>query len=375
MPLSLPILPITDLATHNREKELVAATQGRAFWIFDDLPMLHQAMDAGGFKAISDTKLFKPKEAYRMPGGGGFQLPATATIGKNPAGGVVVYYSLKAKPTTDMVLEFFDSNGKSIRKFTGRVPRPNAGSSATPTPGPAGEGEGPGAAAAQVSTEAGLNRFVWDLRYADAVRFPGMILWAGETRGPKVAPGNYQVKLTVDGSTMAETFEVKGDPRLTTTAADYAKQLDLSLKIRDKLNETHNAIMQIRDVKKQVDDLVKRVGSQSRPIADAGAALNKKLTEVEEALYQTKNQSSQDPLNFPIRLNNKLAALLGVVSDGESAPNEQSLAVYDELVAEINAQLSRLAQIMKTDVPAFNQMVRDANIPAIVVKPGEPPRP
>jgi photosystem II stability/assembly factor-like uncharacterized protein len=368
MQLNLPVVPVTDLAIHKREKELVAATQGRAFWIFDDLPMLHQVMDAGGFKAISDTKLFKPKEAYRMPGGGGFQLPATATIGKNPAGGVVVYYSLKAKPTTDVVLEFFDSNGKSIRKFTGRVSRPNSGGSATPAP-PPGEGEGPGAAAAQVSTEAGLNRFVWDLRYADAIRFPGMILWSGETRGPKVVPGNYQVKLTVDGSTMAETFEVKADPRLTTTAADYAKQLDLSLKIRDKLNETHNAIIQIRDVKKQVDDLVKRVGGQSKPIADAGAALNKKLTEVEEALYQTKNQSSQDPLNFPIRLNNKLAALGGVVSQSETPPNEQSYAVYEELVAEINGQLSKLVQIMKTDVPAFNQMVRDANIPAVVVKP------
>jgi len=100
------------------------------------------------------------------------------------------------------------------------------------------------------------------------------------------------------------------------------------------------------------------------------------MTEVEEALYQTKNQSSQDPLNFPIRLNNKLAALGGVVSQSEAAPNEQSFAVYDELVAQINAQLSKLTQIMKTDVPAFNQMVRDANIPAVVVKPaGETPRP
>jgi len=214
------------------------------------------------------------------------------------------------------------------------------------------------------------------MRHAEAVRFPGMILWAGETRGPKVVPGTYQVKLTVDGSTMTETFEVKADPRLTTTAVEYAKQLDLSLKIRDKLNETHNAIISIRDVKKQVDDLVKRVGGQSKPIADAGTALTKKLTEVEEALYQTKNQSSQDPLNFPIRLNNKLAALGGVVSQSEMPPNEQSYAVYEELVAEINAQLSKLAQIMKTDVPAFNQLVRDQNIPAIVVKPaGEIPRP
>jgi photosystem II stability/assembly factor-like uncharacterized protein len=373
MQFNLPVTPITDLAIHKREKELVAATQGRSFWIFDDLPLLHQAMDAGGFRIVNDSHLFKPKETYRMPGAGGFQLPPTATVGQNPANGVVVYYSLKSKPTTDVVIEFLDSNGKSIRKFTGRLPRPGAGGA-----GPAGQAQASGGddegffgAPARVATDAGLNRFVWDLRYAEAVRFPGMILWAGETRGPRVVPGNYQVKLTVDGSTMTETFEVKPDPRLTTTAAEYAKQLDLSLKIRDKLSETHNAIIQIRDMKKQVDDLAKRVAGQpnAKTIADAGAALNKKLTEVEEALYQTRNQSSQDPLNFPIRLNNKLAALGGVVSRSETPPNEQSFAVYDELVAQINAQLQKLAQIMKTDVPAFNQMVRDQNIPAIVVKP------
>jgi hypothetical protein len=329
-------------------------------------------MDAGGFKAISDTKLFKPKEAYRMPGAGGFPIPPTATFGANPASGVVVFYSLKAKPTTDVVLEFLDSSGKSIRKFTGRLPRAGAVGAPSATPAPGGEGEGfGGGGAAPVPMDAGLNRFVWDMRYADSVRFPGMILWSGETRGPKIVPGTYQVKLTVDGSTMTETFEVRADPRLTATPSDYAKQLDLALKIRDKLNETHNAIIQIRDVKKQIDDLVKRLAGQpgAKPIADAGSTLIKKMTEVEEALYQTKNQSSQDPLNFPIRLNNKLAALGGVVSQSEGAPNDQSYAVFDELVVEINAQLANLAQIMKTDVPAFNQLVRDHNIPAIVVKP------
>ncbi len=279
-----------------------------------------------------------------------------------------------------MVLEFLDSSGKSIRKYTARAPRPQP----SPPPGaaqvllpteqpPESSGEESaffgGGAPVRVTTDVGLNRFVWDLRYPDAVRFPGVILWAGETRGPRVVPGSYQVKLTVDGQTMAETFAVKSDPRLATTATDYSKQLDLALKIRDKLTETHNAILQIRDVKRQVDDLVKRVGPQSKPIADAGTALNKKLTEVEEALYQTKNQSSQDPLNFPIRLNNKLAALLGVVSRSETPPNEQSFAVYDELSAQINGQLQKLSQIMKTDVPAFNQLVKDQNIPAIVVKP------
>src|SRR5256886_16789427 len=124
MQFNLPVVPISDLAFHKREKELVAATQGRAFWIFDDLPALHQLMDAGGFKAASDVHLFKPKDAYRMPGGGGFILPATATIGKNPPNGVIVYYSLKSRPTSDAVLEFLDSNGKSIRKYTARAPSP-----------------------------------------------------------------------------------------------------------------------------------------------------------------------------------------------------------------------------------------------------------
>ena len=369
--LNLPIVPITDLAIQKRDNELVVATQGRAFWIFDDLPVLHQMMDAGGFSAAGETKLFAPKESYRMPGGGGFPLGPTATVGRNPANGVVVYYSLKTKPASDVDLEFFDPAGKSIRKFTAKVKREGSAPAAAPAGPPPGEGSFGGGAPPPLPTEVGLNRFVWDTRYADAVRFPGMILWAGETRGPKVPPGTYQVKLTVDGKTQTQNFEIKADPRLTTTPADYAKQLELGLKIRDKLSETHNAIVEIRDVRKQVEDLLKRVSGQPnfKVVNDAGTALNKKLTEIEETLYQTKNQSSQDPLNFPIRLNNKLAALGGVVGGAEAAPTTQSYAVYDELVAQINVQLQKLAQVMRTDVPAFNQLVRDQNIPAVVVKP------
>jgi photosystem II stability/assembly factor-like uncharacterized protein len=391
--LNLPVVPITDLAIHKREQELVVATQGRSFYILDDLPLIHQLLDAGGMDAVKETKLFKPKDAYRMDGGTP-PLPATATVGRNPANGAVVYYSLKEKPTTDVVLEFLDASGKSIQKFTGKVaklvtgvpataaasPEASPVPSATPAPaapeesesGGGGESEGGGGGRQpKVTTDVGLNRFVWDLRYPESVRFPGMILWAGEMRGPRVVPGTYQVKLTVDGKTVSENFEVKPDPRLSTSAADYAKQLDLGLKIRDKVTETHNAIIQIRDVRKQVDDLLKRVAGQPnyKTINDAATALKKNLTSVEEALYQTKNRSSQDPLNFPIRLNNKLAALAGVVQSADAAPTDQSYAVYDELVAQIGAQLTRFAAIMKTDVPAFNQLVRDQNVPAVTVKP------
>jgi Sortilin, neurotensin receptor 3, len=396
---NLPIVPITDLAIHKREQDLVAATQGRSFWILDDLPLVHQLMDAGGFDAVKQTKLFRPEDPYRMDGGSR-QLPATATIGRNPPNGAVVYYALKSKPTTDVVLEFLDASGKSIQKFTAKAPK--ATSQPTPSPSPAGgaptptptpgaaqvttppeEAQAPsgeesegfgGGRQPRVTTDVGLNRFVWDLRYADSVRFPGMILWAGEMRGPHVVPGRYQVRLTVAGQTTTENFEVKPDPRLRTTASDYAKQLELGLKIRDKVSETHNAILQIRDVRKQVDDLLKRLAGQPsyKTINEAATALKKNLAGVEESLYQTKNQSSQDPLNYPIRLNNKLAALAGVVSSADAAPTDQSYAVYDDLVVQIDAQLARLAQMMKTDVPAFNQLVRDQNVPAVTLKPPSP---
>lgn len=393
MQFNLPVVPITDLAVHKREQDLVAATQGRSFWIFDDLPLVHQLMAGGGATAARQTRLYRPENPYRMQGGGS-PLPATATIGRNPPGGAVVYYSLRARPTSEVVLEFLDSGGKVIQKFTARAPRPQAAAVASPDaqPGPApmgaaqvqtppeepqapsgeeSESFGPGARQPRVTTDVGLNRFVWDLRHPEAVRFPGMILWAGDIRGPRVAPGTYQVRLTVEGKTMTESFEVKPDPRISASPADFAKQLEFGLRIRDKVSDTHNAILQIREVRKQLDDLLKRIAGQPsfKVINDAATTLKKNLTEVEETLYQTKNQSSQDPLNYPIRLNNKLAALAGVVASGDAAPTDQSYAVYDELVVQIDGQLARLGQIIKTEVPAFNQLVRDQNIPAVTVKP------
>ena len=211
---------------------------------------------------------------------------------------------------------------------------------------------------------------MWDLRYPDAVRFPGMILWAGETRGPRAVPGAYQVKLTIDGQTFTETFEVRRDPRVATAPTEFAKQFDLLTKMRDKLTETHNAIIRLREARGQVDDLLKRVGDsgEAKPVIEAGKNLSAKLTAIEEELYQTKNQSSQDPLNYPIRLNNKLAALAGVVASADAAPTDQSIVLYEELTAKIDAQLSRLDQIMRADLRSFNTLVREQNIPAVTVK-------
>ena len=397
--LNLPYVPITDLAVHKREKDLVVATQGRSFWILDDLSVLHQLTDAqraGG----GETALLKPEDAYRMPGAGGVPLPPTATAGANPANGVVVYYYLKSRPASDVTLEFIDPAGRSVQKFTAKAPprpqpTPSGGTAGQPgtstAPGsaqvqtppeqpqaPSGEESsevaGRRGGAPRVSTDGGLNRFVWDMRYADATRFPNLILWAGGTNGPRAVPGTYQVKLTADGQTYTQTFEIRKDPRLQTTQEEFDKQFALLTKIRDKLTETHNAVAQIRDVRRQVDDLLKRISDQpnAKPLVTAGNNLNRKLQTVEEALYQTKNQSSQDPLNFPIRLNNKLAALGSIVGSADAQPTEQSYTLYEELAAQIDAQLKQLNQVMTDDLKSFNALVRSADIPFVIVKPTAP---
>jgi hypothetical protein len=200
-----------------------------------------------------------------------------------------------------------------------------------------------------------------------------MILWAGQTSGPRAVPGSYKAKLTLDGKSLIETFEVRKDPRVATTQEEFQKQFDLLSKIRDKFSETSEAITAIRDVKRQTDEYAKRVVGQTemKPIVDAAKALNDKLTSVEVELYQVKNQSGQDPLNYPIKLNNKIAALGGSVAGADAQPTDQQVAVYEDLVGKINAQLDKLKQVMATDVPAFNKLVMEKQVPAVFVKPAK----
>lgn len=357
--LNLPVTPITDLAVHKREKDLVVATQGRSFYILDNLNLLYQMSDANRAEAY----LFKPEDAYRTPGGGGFPIPAGAPIGANPPNGAVINYFLRSK-SKEVVLEFFDANGKSIRKFTGKADAQNNQQQ---------EGGGRrGAGDAPVPVETGLNQFVWNYRLPNATGLPGLIMWGGSLAGPRVAPGNYQVKLTVDGKLAGtENFVVKADPRLATTQEEFQKQFDFLSKTRSKLSETHEAILEIRDVRKQFEDLSARLKPEQKDLKDKAADIIKKLTAVEEELMQTKIKSSQDALNFPIKLNNKLAALASTVDAADYAPTNQSYDVYNDLTGKIDAQLAILAQIKSNDIAEFNRMYAAKSLPVITVRGGK----
>ncbi len=370
--LNLPVTPITDLMFHKGEKELVVATQGRAFWIFDDMPLLYQFDPK---QANEDVHLYQPKDAYRGAGGRGFGgggRGAALAVGENPPAGVVVYYSLKDKPKGDLKLEFLDSEGKLVHEFSSRPEqsgrRGGAGAAGATAIAEEGGGEEEGGFRAppppRVSVKPGVNKFVWNMRYPDATTFPGLIMWAGGVQGPRISPGKYQVKLTVDGKTQTAGFEVKPDPRLATTPEEYAKQLSLALQLRDKLSETNSAVVRIREVRRQLEEFTHR---DDKTVAAAAKSLIAKLTAVEEDLYQTKNRASEDPLNFPIKLNNKIAYVLGTVSNSESQPTSQSYVVYEDLATQVNAKIRAVNGLMTDDVAQFNKTVREANVPIVTV--------
>lgn len=371
--LNLPPAPVNDLVVKN--DDLVVATHGRSFWVLDDITPLEQYSDA---VAEQEASLFTPAPArhtiFRQP------FFRVSNVGKNPPGGAVIDYWLKteikpeekkpgeengtaAKPAPKITLEILDASGKVIRKFP-----PKQEEEQNPD-----EEFGERAKPAKLTAKAGLNRFVWDLRYEGATKVPHAPLWGGSTRGPEAMPGQYQVRLTVLGKSYTAPLEIKPDPRLKVTQADLQKQFDLLLKIRDKVSETDETINQIRDVRSQMKDIDKRLKDDAREktIADAGKALDKKMTAVEEALIQTKAKSDEDVLNFPIRLNNQLVALGGVVGSASSAPTQQSYEVYDMLSGRIDEQLAKWKEILATDVKGYNDLVRQQNVPALIVRKAE----
>ena len=360
---ALPLVPITDLVIKN--DDLVVATQGRAFWILDDISPLRQ-MTAE--RAAQNAYLFAPQPGYLYGGPAGGRGGA---VGANPPYGAVIYYRLAAAPkeNEEVTLEILDSKGKLIRKFSSKGDPEDADAAAADAGEEGGFGRSPGAR--KIPAKAGLNRFAWDMRYPDATRFKGLILWGGGLQGPTVPPVECQARLTVNGKSQMQPFDVRSNPMLKTTLADYQKKFELHLKIRDKLSETHESITKIRDVRDQlkaVADRSKIISAKDTSIAVAAKALSDKLTKVEEALYQTKNKSSQDPLNYPIRLNNKLSNLTGVVASADAAPTDQTYVVYNEIAGKIDIELAKLKTLLGEDLVAFNKLVRDKDVPAVVVK-------
>ena len=218
----------------------------------------------------------------------------------------------------------------------------------------------------------GLNRYSWDLRHPGATAFEGIIVWgARPDRGPLAVPGAYQVRVNALGQTRTVSYAVEIDPRLTgVTQKDLREQFDLAMQIRDRTSDAHEAVMRIRDLKAQIAERVPL--AKSPVIGLAADATSRVLTEVEAELYQVRNRSSQDPLNFPIKVNNRLAALRRSVETGDARPTDAAYVVFKELSAELDELLERLRAVEANQVAAFNRLLANGGLAPVEARPAPP---
>ncbi|MGD8426918.1 MAG: glycosyl hydrolase [Balneolaceae bacterium] len=353
--LNLPSVPITDLAVQKRDQDLVVATQGRAFWILDNLNVLHQLSN----EVTGSNYLYKPEATYLF--GGPSMHEAGMTVGQNPDPGVVVHYNLKEEiKDKEVKLVFLESDGDVIRTFSsnqdieGNEVKTDTDfyvekDKTKPT---------------VLSTKKGLNEFSWNMRYPGAQDLEGkQILWAGSTRGPRAIPGTYKLRLIIDDQpVMTQSFEIKKDPRIETSQDDFKAQFDLQQTIIAKLDTTHKTINKIREVRKQIDD-VKSKYKNNKKIQQRANELLKTLADVESTLMQTKAEAFQDVLNYPIKLNNKLAALANNVGTGDNRPTEQQYEVFNYLARQVDIQLKKVAPILSGNIPDLIQEVDEKTVP------------
>ncbi len=339
--LNLPKVPITDLAIKN--DNLIAATQGRSIWLIDDLTPLHQLNDA---IAKSENVLFKPMPTYRMPG---YQQEKPQGEGMNHPDGVMLYYYIKEVGEKDtMKLTFAEANGKVIREFSNFAKEDKD----------------------KLKVKSGANFFDWNMRYPEGKKFDGMILWDGDMTAAKAAPGTYKVSLSAKKTLQTTDFQILKDKRAVSSDTDLKAQFDFIQRCNDKASEAHEAIITIRDVRKQMTEYTERLADTVKyaTIFAKAKTIQKNMSEVEETLYQTKARSGQDLLNFPIRLVNKLLSVKNGAASADFRPTDAQLAVAEELIVKINAELAKFKTIKEKEIPALNTLIREAAIDAILLK-------
>ncbi len=333
--LNLPTVPIHDLAVKN--DNLIAATHGRSFWLIDDLTPLQQLNTE---LANKDAVLYKPMSSYRMAG---TNKRDAMREGENHPNGVLIHYVLKkVDEKTDVRLDILEADGDTIRTYSNKAKDK----------------------ANQLTVKAGGDRFVWDMRYPGYKTFPGMVFYGSPNLGPKAVPGKYNVRLTVNGQSQTQEFEILKDPRLATTPAEFQAQFDFLMKVRNKVTEANEGILNIRKIKDDLGYLKKKMGEdpKNNDINDAIKKFEDELKTLENTIHETRNSSVQDPLNYGIKLNNRLAHLMVEQAQGDYPPTKQGQEVQEKLSKMIDEQLGKVANTIGSNLLKINQMAKEKGV-------------
>jgi photosystem II stability/assembly factor-like uncharacterized protein len=342
--LNLPITAIRDLQV--RDNDLIVATHGRSFWIIDDLTPLHQlSKDV----ADSDFYLYKPDTSYRMHQSGGWSEPDTKLVGENHPDGVIINYYVDSYTKKDTVqLDILEKDGTLIQSFLTS----------------AKENKLDPAATKPLTVTSGGNRMVWDMRYPGFKAFDGMIFYSSPNTGPKAIPGDYKVKLTVNGVPKEKEFKIVKDPRLSNSQKEYEDQYDFLIAVRDQVSRANEAIIKIRSVQKDLKYLKEKT-KENAELQKLIADYETELAVIENNIHMTKNQSRQDPLNYGIRINNRLAFLLTDSQRGDYPPTQQAQQFFTEVTQELNQEINTLDSLIERQTKIVNEKVDQEDIKMI----------
>jgi hypothetical protein len=344
--LNLPVVPITDLKVH--ENHLLAATQGRAFWILDDLEPIRQYS-----KDTALSNLFAVSSVHRISGGSVLDYGNLTdkngkpinTIGANQASGAVIYYTLHAAETATKKakLVFSDATGKVVRTFYANAPNNKTSNNKNEND-------------PELSVKPGLNRFVWDLREESIASIPGVFI-EGSYDGARVLPGMYKASLHLDSSVYEKTFQVLSDPRIKATAADYEKQSGLLQSIAADVNDIHVSVVRMRNMKKQLAGIIDRIENKEafKMIITLADSINDKIDEWEAKLIQTKSESNDDVINFVNKLTANYIFLRGELDTNTPHVTSGHVQRFKELNAEWLIYKAELNAILEKDIKNFNE--------------------
>lgn len=357
--LNLPITAIRDL--HVKDNDLIVATHGRSFWMIDDLTPLHQMQPE---MTKQEAILYKPDLTYRIAQSGRSRGNNPLLNGQNHPNGVIINYYIKAfKPDDFVQIQILNAKGELIRAFTSdKAKTANSQHNATASPETAYALQPQNLKT--IIPKSGGNRLIWDLRYSGFVAFDGMILYSSPNIGPKAVPGTYTLRMTYNGISNEQQFTIAKDPRMPNTQEDYQKQLDFLLQVRNEVSKANKAIIEIRKIKNDLEFLVSKTGTES-PIAQGVRKFEKELDIIENNIHMTKNQSRQDPLNFGIRINNRLAFLLADSQRGDYPPTDQALAFFESIKKELEKELGALQGVKNHYRTKLNALIQSSNVPLL----------
>ena len=338
--LNLPMVPITDLTI--KENDLVVATQGRSFWVLDDLSVVQQKANGISSKNLF---VFAVNDAYRFDGS---QNVNAKNAGMNPPNGSIInYYVKNINDSSKVSIEILDKNKKQIKLFATNAKEKED----------------------KIDVNKGMNQFVWNMLYPSADKIEGQIIWHGNVPGPKAAPGNYFYKIKADKDSAEGSFVIKANPVYKLSQQDYEDQFNFLITVRDKFNDIQKANKNIAEVRKQINDFTARAGKDlPKEIKQQADTINKQMTTIEEALHQTKAKSGQDVLNFPIRLDDKISGMYDFAVSGNAAPAKQVKDAFAELAAQTDVQLNALKKLLDNDVVKLNALIREKALPVIGLK-------